>query len=135
MSRPLPGHAVPYQFSQAEAEAFILDNGDTRAKGASGVTVRQYLSEALYGQSSIPYGIVVLPRGQGIGDVLVWVDASRKIHVVDITMMPIAAEIVKPPHHSPDESLIQNFLNALQEGFSSLLIVLMLVAAILVLRR
>ena len=134
MSRVLPGHQIPYHFTQAETDTWLRENATARDKSGA-KTVAQYVSEAMYGSSDRPYGIVVMPAGQGIGDILIWVDATRHIHVVDITMMPVAGEILKAPYHSPDEGLINNFLKSLENFQSTVVLAIGALVVLQLLKR
>lgn len=88
------------------AHEYVSDKGGRK-------TVNGYINEAMYGPpTDTPYGIIVKPDG-GYGDILVWVDGTKHIHVVDITNMAVAREIQKAPYQSPDEDMIKNFLNGL----------------------
>lgn len=125
MSRVLPGHSIPYQFTREEANAWIKSH-DTWTDASGRKTVQEYLSETLYGQTDTPYGIIVQdPYGQ----ILVWVDATKQIHVVDVTNLSVAREIAKGPYISADEGLIHNFLGELQKDVQALGSVLMVAGA------
>jgi hypothetical protein len=105
--RELPGRPIPYHLTAAEASAFI-----DRYSGYPGLAV--YLSER------VPvYGMIVHPDPPAIGDFLVWIDAAGVLHVVDVTMMPIARAVEQPEYVSPGATAtdlladVKNFVDTL----------------------
>lgn len=95
MSLPLPGHSIPYALTQSEINDF-LDRNKANA------TLQNYL------QTWEPvYGVIV---HEDYGELLVWIDASAVLHVIDITNMSIVTEIEKAPYQSPDSGFINNLV-------------------------
>lgn len=102
MSREIPGYTIPHHFSESEILAFI-------ERHESNPLLQDYILT-----KEPEYGILVR---EDYGEILVWYDASDKLHVVDITNMAIANEIEKAPYVSPDD---KPFWEDLQKLFDDL---------------
>ena len=93
--------ARPIALTQYEIDAFLKRN------------VRHgELSTYLRLPSYRPHGIVVsesLIEGYE-KEYMVWIDASERLHVLDITGNPIAAEIKKAPYVPPDSDFLRNLM-------------------------
>lgn len=118
MSRPLPGHAIPYHLTDAEGWEWIQAHQATIDLSGS-TTVQAYLQEAMLGgNQERPWGIVVQPAGD-YAQILVWVDGSKRVHVVDVTNMAVVNGIIKPAYESPDAgtlAMLQDFFERVKRA-------------------
>jgi hypothetical protein len=120
-SIPPPGHAIPYAYSPAEVQTFL-----------SQYSTDPVISNYLFTKQP-PYGVIF---NESYGQILVWFDASGILHVIDVTNLSIAQQVQLPEYSSPDSSLIdstvqsvENFVNSLQSGLSSGLLIAVVVGA------
>ena len=91
------GHSVPYHFTDAEIQEYIA----RETQVATGYPpLVNYLKNG-----DPPWGILMKEK---YGDVLVWRDAAKRLHVVDVTNMAIVASIKKAPFESPGSSVVTN---------------------------
>jgi hypothetical protein len=88
-------------YSPADAQTFVESYADSPIKGDPSHTLANYIN------THIPaWGVIVNPA---IGvDVLVWYDASNRLHVVESPGADVAASIAAPPYHTNDESVLYN---------------------------
>jgi hypothetical protein len=87
-----PGASIPYAFTLQQATDFLSEN--------SGINL----------QTLPAWGTVI---NTATGDILVWVDASTKIHVIDISGMPLVSTINQAAYVSPDSSLVASLIDQL----------------------
>lgn len=104
---PLPGHAIPYSFTQTEINDFLNTY-------STDPVVSQYLWT-----KAPPYG-VIWNNTAGYGQLLLWFDAAGVFHIVDVTNMSIATQVQQAPYESPDSSIIQNVIDQINNLIQSL---------------
>lgn len=143
---------TPYHFSNAEMWAWLGRSRNLRDVTGR-YTVGGYIDNAMTGAPDPPQGIVVwasgvpdpiedITQGGRLTDIpgadreiVVWVDASRKIHVVDVTGMAIAREIPKQAFESPDTGLIESFLHSLADAQTLILWAMVAAVGLAILTR
>lgn len=95
----------PYHLSDIEIAAFINDNKHNAQ-----------LMDYLYGslQSELPWGIIVPYHG---GEFLVWIDATNKRHVINVSGTEIPDQVREAPYVAPGSNLLENLTNNFNKLF------------------
>jgi len=62
-----------------------------------------------------PYGMIINDLGR---ELMVWIDASDRIRIIDLTGDPIVKEIKKAPYEPPDSELLANLHQDIEKVFS-----------------
>jgi hypothetical protein len=98
----LPQHAytIPYEFTDQESRDWLLSQMDN-------IPLQGYLRSP----EQLPAGIVIT---DGYGQILVWYDASSKLHIIDVTNMDVAKHVNDASYQSPDSSIVLNVVHELQ---------------------
>jgi hypothetical protein len=104
----IPQHAytIPYHFTDVEAQAWLQSQSGNAA-------LQAYLSNP----ASTPAGIMV---PDGYSQIIVWLDASGKLHVIDATNMSVTQHVNDAVYQSPDSSVVQNALQELTDSVAKL---------------
>jgi hypothetical protein len=97
---------IPYHLTDAEAASFIEKWSPTSEE----------LNSYILGLRSFPpWGIVMRPSEWNIGDILVWRDQRERLHIVDITAMPIASAIEEAKYVSPTRAYMAELWRSVKE--------------------
>lgn len=83
-------YSIPHRLSEQETSDFF-------ARQSANPILQDYLL-----RQQPPSGVII---EDGYGQILVWFDASQRLHVIDVTNMAIAAEVQKGIYTSDPEYL------------------------------
>ncbi len=99
----MPSYAIPYHYTDAAAADFLEDH-------AGDAGLRRYLDTL-----TPPWGVIVQPAEWAVGDILVWLDYSGRIHVVDVTNLPIVDGIVQARYQTPTAAAINEMIDSVSQ--------------------
>jgi hypothetical protein len=104
--------------STASPEEWVIKYGDTPILGDNDWWFNHTLYDYVFdkGVGWPPYGIIVAPEGK---DHLVWFDASSRLHVIDLTIIPHGVDLaiaVKQPEYFSDPQYLELFNETISKG-------------------